>query len=246
MPFTLAHPAIVLPLTYIPRKWISMTALVIGSVMPDAEAYLRMYSEKGLTHSWPGFLLFGVPFGMLLSFIFHDIVRNPLINNLPRFLQQRFSPLTEFNWNKRFVKNWVVVLISLIIGGASHFLWDNFSHFDGWLFNHYPALKGNIFLSDRELEIPYLIQYISTVIGIAVIIAFIVRLPAVKERRTRAVSPKFWILFLLISASIYIPRTIFFTENRPDDLLIAIISTCVWALFLVSLFFMKNKSEVRS
>ncbi|WP_113654854.1 DUF4184 family protein, partial [Pedobacter namyangjuensis] len=30
MPFTFSHPAIVLPLTYLPKKWFSLTGLVIG------------------------------------------------------------------------------------------------------------------------------------------------------------------------------------------------------------------------
>ena len=84
MPFTLAHPAIVLPLKYLPKKWISMTGLIAGSVMPDFESLLRMYSDKQLTHSWPGFFYFGLPLGILLTFLFHNIVRNPLIVNFPR------------------------------------------------------------------------------------------------------------------------------------------------------------------
>jgi hypothetical protein len=242
MPFTPAHPAIVLPLIYLPRKWISMTALIIGSVIPDAEAYLRMYSEKGLSHSWTGFFLFGIPFGLLLAFVFHNIVRDPLINNLPSFLQKKFLKFKEFNWNRGFVKNWPVVFISLIIGGASHFLWDSFSHFDGWLFKNYPGLRGNIFLFDRELEIPYLIQYISSLIGVIIILIFIIRLPSSKKIATHSISLKFWASVLVVSTIIFIPRRIRLPVNSMDDMIIAIISAFALALIFVSLFFKPRNS----
>ena len=125
MPFTFAHPAIVLPLKYLPKNWISLTALVVGSMIPDAEAYFRMYAEKKHSHSWTGFLLFGFPFGLLLTFVFHNVVRNPLIDHLPSFLYRRFSSVKTFNWNKRFIQNWFAVLVSLMKDTVSSVLTVN-------------------------------------------------------------------------------------------------------------------------
>ena len=39
MPFTFSYPAIVLPLTYLPRRWFSLTGLIIGSLTPDFEDF---------------------------------------------------------------------------------------------------------------------------------------------------------------------------------------------------------------
>ncbi|WP_220463965.1 DUF4184 family protein [Adhaeribacter radiodurans] len=41
MPFTFSHPAIVLPLTLLLRKWYSLTGLVIGSLTPDFEYFYQ-------------------------------------------------------------------------------------------------------------------------------------------------------------------------------------------------------------
>ena len=246
MPFTLAHPAIVLPLKYLPKKWISTTALIVGSVVPDAESYLRMYAEKDLTHSWAGFFLFGLPFGLLMCFVFHNVVRNPLIENLPSFFYRKFSRFTTFNWNKRFREHWLIVILSLVIGGASHFLWDSFSHFDGWLFRQYPALNGNIMIQDRLLEIPYLIQYISTLLGVLILLFFIIQLPSSNKKRTSNSSWKFWLFILVVATIILIPRKIKLPVNSMDDMMIAIISACGMALILVSLIFdKKSESRVR-
>lgn len=237
MPFTLAHPAIVLPFVFLPRKYISMTALIVGSLVPDAESYIRTYTEKDLTHTWAGFIFFGLPFGLFLTFVFHNIVRNSLINNLPLFLQQRFSRFTAFNWNKRFRKEWPVIIISMVIGGVSHFFWDSFSHFDGVLFRRYPRLRGNINLFDTELEIPYLVQYASTLLGIMLILVFVARMPHVKKPKIQPISAKFWITVLLVSASIFIPRRIRMPVNTLDDILVAILSSLGFGVILASLLF---------
>lgn len=246
MPFTFAHPAIVLPLKFLPKKWISLTALVVGSVIPDAEAYLRMYSEKDHTHSWTGFFLFGVPFGLLLTFVFHHVVRNPLIDHLPSFLYRRFSRFKNFNWKKRFVQNWMVVVVSLIIGGASHFFWDSFSDFDGWLLKTYPQLSGNIMLRGRELEIPYLIQYISTLLGMIAILFFIPQPEGSRKVESTGSMMKFWGLVLVVTTIIFIPRRLQLPVNSIDDMMIAIISAFVLALILACLVFERgSKGGVR-
>jgi hypothetical protein len=54
MPFTFSHPAIILPLAYLPKKWYSMTGLVIGSLVPDFEYFLRMSMAGYHSHTIAG------------------------------------------------------------------------------------------------------------------------------------------------------------------------------------------------
>lgn len=243
MPFTFAHPAIVLPFKYIPRKWISMTALITGSIMPDAEAYLLMFSEKDHTHSWSGFFLYGLPLGLLLSFLYHNLVRNPLINNLPGFLYQRFAGFESFNWNRRLTKDWLVVVISMIAGGASHFLWDSFSHFDGWFINQFPFLKGNVYLGDQALEIPFLLQYINSFVGVAIIVIFIALLPQARKTKQSRNLLAFWISVLVLATAIFFIRRILIPRNGLDDLLIAIVSAFLYSLFFVATFYREKRTD---
>ena len=237
MPFTFAHPAIVLPLKYLPKNWISLTALVVGSMIPDAEAYFRMYAEKKHSHSWTGFLLFGFPFGLLLTFVFHNVVRNPLIDHLPSFLYRRFSSVKTFNWNKRFIQNWFAVLVSLIIGGSSHLFWDSFSDFNGWLLRMYPQLAREIVIGGRELEIPFVIQYISTLLGMIVMVFFIPPPRGPKNEVEVGSMIKFWGFVVVVAMSIFIPRRIRWPVNSIDDLIVGYISAFTLALLLACLVF---------
>jgi hypothetical protein len=127
MPFTFSHPAIVLPLTKARLK-LSATALVVGSMIPDFEYFIRMRDRSRYSHTLTGLFWFDIPLALLVCFIYHLVVRNTLFNNLPSFLKDRFSVYRSFNWPRYFVKNWAIVLVSIIIGAVSHILWDGVTH----------------------------------------------------------------------------------------------------------------------
>ena len=51
MPFTLSHPAAVIPL----RRWGIFSALIIGSIMPDSVYFLPFMDEHDrFAHTLPG------------------------------------------------------------------------------------------------------------------------------------------------------------------------------------------------
>jgi hypothetical protein len=84
MPFTFSHPALVLPLYAAGKKYLSLPGLVMGSIAPDFEYFLRM--KKGISyysHTTAGLLYFNLPLSLVLLFVFHEIVRNLLILHLP-------------------------------------------------------------------------------------------------------------------------------------------------------------------
>ena len=68
MPFTLAHPAIVLPLAA-KKLRMSATGLVIGSMVPDFEYFIRMRTESKYSHTLAGLFWFDLPLGLLLCFV---------------------------------------------------------------------------------------------------------------------------------------------------------------------------------
>src|ERR1700693_4633907 len=122
MPFTFSHPAIVLPLT-LKKIRLSATGLIIGSMTPDFEYFIRMRNVSKYSHTYAGLFWFDLPLALLLCFIYHTIVRNSLFDNLPIFLKERFIIYKNFQWENYFQKNWKVVCISILIGAASHIVW---------------------------------------------------------------------------------------------------------------------------
>jgi hypothetical protein len=128
MPFTFSHPSLLLPLTRLPRKWVSATGLVAGSIIPDFEKFLKMNDGNTYSHTVPGTFWFYLPLAVLLSFVFHQVVRDPLIDNLPGFLRARCGPARSFNWVAHVGKHYPAVLFSLLLGIVSHLVWDHFTH----------------------------------------------------------------------------------------------------------------------
>src|SRR5579875_891004 len=128
MPFTFAHPAAILPFTRFPKKYVSVIGLIVGSMAPDMEYFIRFSDAMQYGHYWLGLLYFDLPVAVACCFIFHLLVRNPLIDNLPPFIQKRVGNCKYFNWTEYFSKNWLAVIISILIGAALHIAWDQLVH----------------------------------------------------------------------------------------------------------------------
>lgn len=83
MPFTFSHPAILLP--FLKNKKLSATALIVGSTSPDLEYFFRMRMQSEISHTFSGIFLIDFPLGFIVMFVFHEIIKKPLIENAPLF-----------------------------------------------------------------------------------------------------------------------------------------------------------------
>lgn len=236
MPFTFSHPAIVLPLTYLPRRWFSLTGLIIGSISPDFEYFLRMRILSLYSHTIGGIFWFDLPLGLLLAFIFHNIIRNDLFENLPIILKSRFLRFTKFKWNNYFIRNWHIVILSILLGALSHILWDNFTHKDGYFVQGFSTLTQQITILGKQVPIFKLLQHISSLLGGLVIALAIFKLPANKNVNV-PIDTKYWIFlvcFTVVIITVWLLSG--FSYGMYGHLIVAIISAILISLILTSLF----------
>lgn len=201
MPFTFSHPAIVLPLTFLPRQWFSLTGLVIGSLTPDFEYFLRMRIQSNYSHTISGLFWFDLPLGLLLAFIFHNIVRDSLFDNLPTILKSRLLAFKQFKWGEYFNRNWHTVTISILIGAASHIFWDSFTHDHGYFAQTIPALTNTVDLLGRQIPIFKILQHLSTLVGGIVIAFALFKLPQDKNIMGEF-SLKYWSILTALTLTI--------------------------------------------
>jgi hypothetical protein len=205
MPFTFSHPAIILPLTYLPRKWFSLTGLIIGSLTPDFEYFLRMRIKSNYSHTIDGLFWFDLPLGLLLAFIFHNIIRDSLFNNLPSFLKSKLSTFKQFDWNRHFKQNWIVITISIIIGATSHIFWDSFTHDNGYFVQTIPALQNSVNFLGRQIPILKILQHSSTLLGGLVIAFAVYKLPTNKTEKEN-INLKYWTILAGLTLTIIAVR----------------------------------------
>ncbi len=198
MPFTFSHPAAVLPLTYLPKSWTSMTGLVIGSLAPDFEYFLRMRVYSSYSHTWTGMFWFDLPLTIILAFAFHIIVRNSFINNLPVFLTRRFLVFTGFDWSRHFKENFLVVIVSILFGVTTHILWDNFTHEHGHFVQKYDSMQKNLTIAGNSIAVYKLLQHASTIIGGIIIIYALFQLPPDTNYQRKNSIFRYWFLVSMI------------------------------------------------
>jgi hypothetical protein len=234
MPFTFSHPAIVLPLAYLPSRWFSMTGLIIGSVVPDFEYFIRMRLRSDYSHTVGGLFWFDLPLGLLLAFIFHVMVKIRLFDNLPSFLQSRFSTFRAFDWHTYCVQNWLFVVISILIGAASHIAWDGFTHKNGYFVQVFPALSHSVGILDSQVPILKILQHASTLIGGLVIAYAIYQLPT-SPIKPSSISLKFWAIVLGLALTILFIRMVGGLDLKQyGNVIVTAISAGLIALTLTS------------
>jgi hypothetical protein len=175
MPFTFSHPSLVVPLLYAHRryKWLSATGLIIGSMAPDAEKFLRLKLASQHSHTIASIFYFSCPVSLGLAFVFHMLVRRPLIQHLPAPLYRRVSRYTNFDWPSYWRQHTWGVLLSIVIGATSHLFWDSFTHDNTLITSAVPESADFIRLGSKVMPVWQLVALVSTVIG-ALIIGYVV------------------------------------------------------------------------
>ncbi|RNI30840.1 DUF4184 family protein [Rufibacter immobilis] len=203
MPFTFSHPAAVLPLLPLPKRWRSMTGLIIGSMAPDFEKFITMSEHDPHSHSWQGLFYFNLPLGLMLAFVFHLVVRDDFIAHLPRFLRVRLSRFTGFDWRTYFRKNYGVIIFSILVGAVSHLGWDSFTHEDGRGVRLFPILKSEVLGGVLGMKVYSLLQKITSVAGALATAAYLLQLPRGKELpMSRQHMIQFWALVAAVSVAV--------------------------------------------
>jgi len=172
VPFTLSHPAAVLPLA---RRPLVPSALVAGSVAPDVFWFVPRLPGIGLTktHEFASVLWLDPLLALAGLALFQLLLKRPLIALAPQPLAERLC--RHFSWRR---PGWLA--LSLVLGAATHVGWDAFTHESGG----FPFLRTPIVTG---IDVGRLIQLLSTIAGAAVLAWWLVRW--YRTAPTREVAP---------------------------------------------------------
>lgn len=165
MPFTLAHPLAALPLARPLGRAASLSALCIGSCVPDLHYFFPLpMLQRTVSHSLAGLLWLDLPVAFLLYSLWHLFFKAPLIALAPRIVQVRLPrQLMATRWPPVPV---VAVLLCLVLGGLTHLGWDAFTHDDGGVVTLFPILRTHLITIGGYPLYPYkLLQHGSSVVG---------------------------------------------------------------------------------
>lgn len=242
MPFTAAHPALMLPLL----RWrrVLPSALVVGSITPDFEYFLRMQVKGTHGHTLAGLLYFNLPMGILLLLAFHQVVKRPLIDHLPGFVQTRMQPLREFDFLPYLRQRYLSVLVCLLAGSASHLFWDSFTHNHGFFVNEFRSFYSTVSVPFGNINYPlfYALQYISSIVGMAAILLYFVYVPA--HGPSSSLGMNYWLWVSIIAIAIFHVR-LWALPSKSDfcNQVVSFIAAALWALVLSGYIFRTTKAS---
>lgn len=209
MPWTLSHPAAVLPLRRFSPQPLDFAALVIGSMTPDIGYYIDRFDLSAFAHTLPGSFLACLPTGVILLFLYYSFCR-PVCYALPSPHRQALLPLCP-HFPSGLVR-WGIILLSLLLGAWTHNFWDAFTHEHGWFVDRIPWLQQPVLqIGSTTVCMFLLLQELSTVVGFATV-ALAYWLWLRRQQVSSSVAPGsdrwrylFWLGILMLSLVISLP-----------------------------------------
>ena len=172
MPFTFAHPAAVVPLLRPLGRWAVLSALVIGSIVPDFSYFVPFPVARWRTHDLLGLFWFCLPVGAATYAIFHGVLAAPVIDLLPAALRTRCRAVAA----ARIPPALSAIALSLGIGAATHIAWDAFTHAGAPIVRVSRALRFPLgTISGYPVSVFTIFQHLSTLVGILLIVLWVQR-----------------------------------------------------------------------
>ncbi len=139
--------------------------LVVGSMSPDLLYFVAL--EPGVderSHTWVGLVAMDLPIALGVIGAVYWLVVPAVVALAPRWVRVRVVPVRPPELDVRGVL-WLVV--SVLLGGVTHLVWDSFTHHEGWVVRHYPELR--LWFVEGMPRYQFL-QLASSVLGIAAVL----------------------------------------------------------------------------
>jgi len=170
MPITPAHPALAI---HFRKIGLPLSALVIGSMIPDFEFFIRFSPSRFIGHSFAGVFLFCLPVGLATLWLFHRVVKEPAIALLPHAWGKKLHSeraYFTFRPTARFLR----ILLALFIGTLTHLGWDAFTHPGSSVVRLFPLLSKPIFyFMEKPVPCYFFLQYLSSALAILLLIVWV-------------------------------------------------------------------------
>ncbi|WP_170074562.1 DUF4184 family protein [Paraclostridium dentum] len=199
MPFTLAHPAVVI---FSKNKNFNLLGLILGSMAPDFIYFLLFNPSSNLGHTLLGFIILNLPICFLLNYLILKFIKNPFIINLPYKICNYYTYLINYDFNFKSPKDIFVFTYSCIVGMLTHIIWDAFTHKTGYFVVNINLLKESIHILGYQVPFFKLLQHGSTLLGFFVILYYFYTIRRYSNKYIR--SNKFQYHLIAISIQILI------------------------------------------
>ncbi len=151
-----------------------MSALLMGCFVPDFPYFLSLDPRMFYGHTFPGMFVLDLPVALAALWLFHAFLKQPMLMFLPAGFRRRLrTSVASFAFGP--IHRFSLIVISILIGTATHLAWDAFTHRTSWIYEHWKFLQTSIDLPIvGEMEMYKLLEYGSSVFGLAVVAIWVI------------------------------------------------------------------------
>lgn len=188
MPFTLAHPLAAIPMR---RLGLPLDALVIGAMIPDLVLFMPLGLPYGATHSALALVTWDLLLGLAALAGWRLVLRAPLIDASPDWVRERLPRVSDLSPDRRVdhgiseadtsgpdvarprrsgtgtdsLRALMTSALAVVLGAATHLLWDAFTHESGWMVERIALLRMHV----AGLGVYGWLQYASGILGVLIL-----------------------------------------------------------------------------
>jgi hypothetical protein len=149
--------------------------LVIGAMSPDIPYFLPRGPWALPTHTVGGIVLWAPLLGFVAVIVWWVLLARPAYAWAPAPVRAKLPEPVSARERLGSLRALVLVYAALVIGAATHVLWDAFTHTDGWVVERVPGLWQSVAWLPGHLAVYRWLQYASSVIGLVILAWWVLR-----------------------------------------------------------------------
>ena len=163
MPFTISHAVLAPPISKLTGHALPVAALAIGCMVPDL---YRLFTQENsnTTHLWTSIIHPDLWIGLGFCLLWYLIYR-PVIYRLSGI--QHPLHIKSF---KSAVKFLIGVIAAVLVGTATHIIWDGLTHVDFRTFAFKDVLSQNLTLFHHQYPVHRILQIGSSIVVLPILL----------------------------------------------------------------------------
>ena len=166
----MSHVAAVLPLASGRLgTWFVPSALVIGAMAPDWPYFFPPFTGSRWTHAAYGPVSIDLVIGLAVFGLWLVMLRRPAVDLAPDWLLLKLPD----DPGRVSLSLWMRAAVSVVVGAATHCVWDTFTHPDRWGTRQFASLNEIV----AGLPGYKWLQYGSGMLGLVVLVAWLALRP---------------------------------------------------------------------
>jgi hypothetical protein len=164
---------VVFPLARLLARWRVLSAVVIGSMVPDFRVFYPWPLARFETHSLTALFTFCLPVGLLTYWIFQFLIKPSLAEILPDPAYVRWQPFAA-PAPLLSLRSWLLAACGVLFGAMTHVALDAFTHDGARGVRMFPALDEPLFdIGHRHIVATRVMQDLGSLFGLMLVLAVV-------------------------------------------------------------------------